>query len=70
MEKGFSADWISAQRNIDEICQKIKISKSNFRPIRDLRGKKQRKPNMIRSEDKNWVRSKEGRRQSADQNSK
>ena len=49
-----------------------------FRPIRDFRGEKQRKPNLILSEEKNDIkdkcldsgnRSKEGRRQSVDQNS-
>ena len=68
MEKGASAHRINAWRNVDEICQKIKLI---FQPIRDLRGKKQRKPNLIRSKDKNaikdkfldsGVRSKEGKR--------
>ena len=30
MEKGTSAHRISGLRNVDEICQKIKIIKSNF----------------------------------------
>ena len=35
--------------------KKIKVI---FQPIRDLRGKKQRKPNLIRSEEKNDIKDK------------
>ena len=73
--KRVSAHRISAYRNVDETCHKIKVI---FRPIRDLYGKKQRKPNLIRSEEKNDIKdkfpdsghvSKEGRRHQQTQNS-
>ena len=57
-KKGVSAHRISAYRNVDEICQKIKIIKVIFQPIWDLHGKKQRKPNLIWSEEKNHIKDK------------
>ena len=56
--KEVSAPRIIASRNVDKICQKIKIIKSNFWPIRYLRGKKQKKTNLIQLEEKNDIKDK------------